>query len=75
VCLAKSLLARAIEESVLGRIREAQPGIFERSEWEQMDRARQVEAIQVTIERAGYDGAARQVSLRFHPLVGPEARA
>jgi site-specific DNA recombinase len=74
VCPTKSLPARAIEESVLGRIRAAQHGIFERSEWEQMDRARQVEAIQATIERVGYDGAARQVSLRFHPLVGPEVR-
>ena len=32
-----------------------------------MDRARQVEAIQAIVERIGYDGAARQISIRFHP--------
>src|SRR5712691_8355614 len=77
-CPGKSLPARAIEESVLGRIREAQPGIFDPPEWEQMDRTRQVEAVQAVIERIGYDGAARQISIRFHePAVtaGGEARA
>jgi site-specific DNA recombinase len=66
VCPAKSLSARAIEESVLGRIREAHHGVFDRSEWEQMDRAQNVEAIQAVVERVGYDGTARQVSIRFH---------
>ena len=66
VCPGKSLPAGAIEESVLGRIREAQPEIFGPSEWEQMDRTRQVEAIQAIVERIGYDGTARQISIRFH---------
>ena len=44
-----------------------------------MDRARQVEALQAMIERIGYDGAARQISIRFHPAAitpaaGEEAR-
>jgi hypothetical protein len=30
-----------------------------------MDRTRQVEAIQTTVERIGYDGATRQISIRF----------
>ena len=65
VCPAKSLPARAIEESVLKRLREAQPAGFGASEWEQMDRARQVEIIRALVERVGYDGAARQVSIRL----------
>jgi site-specific DNA recombinase len=65
VCPAKSLPARAIEESVLKRLREAQPAGFGASEWEQMDRARQVEVIRALVERVGYDGAARQVSIRL----------
>ena len=32
-----------------------------------MDRTRQVEAIQAIVERVGYDGAARKISIRFHP--------
>jgi site-specific DNA recombinase len=65
-CPAKSLPAQAIEESVLERVREAQPGIFDPSPWEQMARAQQVEAMQTIIERIGYDGVARQISIRFH---------
>jgi site-specific DNA recombinase len=67
VCPAKSLRAGAIEESVLGRIREARREICDPSEWEKMDRTGQVEAIQAIVERIGYDGAARQISIRFHP--------
>jgi site-specific DNA recombinase len=37
VCPSKSLPARAIEESVLKRLREAQPALFGAAEWEQMD--------------------------------------
>jgi len=66
-CPAKSLPAHAIEESVLGRIREAQRGVFDSPEWEQIDRTRQVEAIQAIVERIGYDGTTRQISIRFHP--------
>ena len=65
-CPGKSLPARAIEQSVLGRIREAQRGIFDPSEWEKMDRTRQVEAVQAIVERIGYDGTARQISIKFH---------
>lgn len=78
MCPAKSLPARGIEESVLGQIRQAQGGIFDSSPWTQMDRTRQVEAIQAIVERIGYDGDARQISIRFHPpantAVGGEAR-
>ncbi len=65
-CPGKSLPARAIEESVLGRIREAHSGILDISEWDQLDRARQVEALQAIVERIGYNGAARQVFILFH---------
>jgi site-specific DNA recombinase len=69
VCPAKSLPARGIEESVLGRIRQAERGIPAPAEWEQMDRVRQVETIQGIVERIGYDGDARQVSIRFRPTM------
>ena len=75
VCPAKSLPARAIEESVLGKLREAARGSFDPCEWEQMDRTRQVEAVQSIVERIGYDGIARKISIRFHAAAGPEARA
>jgi site-specific DNA recombinase len=74
-CPSKSLPARAIEESVLGRIREAHPGTFDPAEWEQMERTRQVEAIQAIVERVGFDGAAREVSIRFHAAAGEEVWA
>ena len=70
-CPAKSLPARAIEESVLKRLREAQPERFGASEWDQMDRNRQVEAIQLLVERVGYDGAARQISIRLRSVPIP----
>jgi len=75
VCPAKSLSARTIEESILGRIRERSPGVLETAVWEQMNRAQQVQAIQAIVERVGYDGTAQQISIRFHPAVGPEAQA
>jgi site-specific DNA recombinase len=78
-CSGNSLPARAIEESVLRRIREAQPGPFDPSGWEQTDRARQIEAIQAAVERIGYDGIGRQISIRFHSAAitapGEEAQA
>jgi hypothetical protein len=70
-CPAKSLPARAIEESVLKRLREAQPARFGASEWDQMDRNRQVEAMQLLVERVGYNGAARQISIRFRAAPFP----
>jgi hypothetical protein len=66
VCPGKSLSAQRIEESVLGRIREAQHGNLAPGEWEQMDRTGQIEAIRSIVERIGYDGTTRQVSIRFH---------
>ena len=68
-CPAKSLPARKIEESVLGQIREAQRGLVDPPEWERMDRARQVESVQAIVERVGFDGIGRQISIRFHPPV------
>jgi hypothetical protein len=65
VCPVKSLSARRIEESVLERIREEQAGILEPAEWGQMNRARQVEALQAVVERVGYDGTSRQVTIQF----------
>jgi nitroreductase len=70
-CPGKSHPARAIEESVLKRLREAQPARFGAFEWEQMDCMRQVEAIQLFVERVGYDGAARQISIRLRPVPIP----
>ena len=67
-CPGKSLPARAIEESVLMRLREAQPALFGAAEWEQMDRTRQVEAMRSLVERVGYDGAAQQISIRFRAI-------
>jgi hypothetical protein len=79
VCPGKSLPARGIEESILGRVREAQHGSLDPSEWDRMDRTRQVEAIQAIVERIGYDGTARQISIRFRqPAISAaaeEARA
>ncbi len=78
VCPSKSLPARGIEKSVLGRIREARRGLSDSAKWEQMDRTRQVEEIQAVVERIGYDGAARQISIRFHPAAitaGAEVQA
>ena len=73
VCPAKSLPALAIEESVLGRAREVHGGIAEGAEWEKMDRTVQLETIQARIERIGYDGTSRQVSIRFRQLEIPAA--
>jgi site-specific DNA recombinase len=66
VCPGKSLPARAIEESVLKRLQEARPALFGASQWEHLDRTRQVEMIQTLIARVGYDGAGRQIAVRFH---------
>jgi site-specific DNA recombinase len=78
VCPAKSLPAHGIEESVLAQIRKAQREIPDPAVWEQMDRTRQVEAMQAIVERVGYDGVARQIFIRFHPpaiTTGQEAEA
>ena len=51
---------------MLGRIREEQRDIFDAAAWAQLDRTRQVEAMRGLVERIGYDGAARQICIRFH---------
>ncbi|MGB9459109.1 MAG: recombinase family protein [Bryobacteraceae bacterium] len=75
-CPSKSLPAQAIEESVLGRVRE---GMDQTTPWEEMDRERQREAIGAAVERIGYNGTTRQISIRFRisevDTVGQEARA
>jgi site-specific DNA recombinase len=63
-CPTKSLPAAKIEASVLGRIRQAR-GICDAGDWDRLDRARQLEVIQGVVERIGYDGAARRVSIRL----------
>ena len=65
---------RAIEESVVNRLREAQPALFAATEWEQMDRTRQVQVMGGLVERVGYDAAARQISIRFR-AAGKEVSA
>jgi site-specific DNA recombinase len=79
VCPAKSLPARAIEESIGGQIREAQCGMLDATEWEHMHRGQQIEIIRAIVERIGYDGTAGQVSIGFRqpamPAAGQEAQA
>jgi Recombinase zinc beta ribbon domain len=66
-CPSKSLPAHAIEESVVGRIREQQiERIASGQPWEQMDRVCQIEAIRKIVERVSYDGRVRRISIRFH---------
>jgi hypothetical protein len=75
-CPSKSLHARAIEESVLRRIQEANSGIADVADWERMDRTRQVAALHMIIDRVGYDGRSRQTSIRLRePEVGAEPEA
>ena len=66
-CPAKSLSASMIEESVVERIRAAKRGIEDPGAWQKMDRTQQVEAVLGIVERIGYDGTTRQISIRFHP--------
>jgi site-specific DNA recombinase len=77
-CPSKSLPAQAIESSVLGRIRQAQ-GVADAAPWEEMDREQQREMIEAIVERVGYNGATRQISIRFRApevaMAGQEARA
>jgi len=54
---------------VLGRIGQA-PGVADAAPWEEMDRQRQREAIGAAVERIGYNGTTRQISIRFR---APEA--
>jgi hypothetical protein len=66
VCPSKRLPAQRIEDSILGQLRLTQPAMASASAWEQLDRAGQIDTIQSLVERIGYDGITRQVSIRFH---------
>jgi site-specific DNA recombinase len=72
VCPAKSLPARAIEESVLNRIREEGAPLVDPAEWETGDRTRQIAVVHQLIERVEFDGVRQQILIRFH--AGTEAR-
>ena len=53
-------------------------GIADATTWEQMDREHQREVIEAIVERVGYNGATRQISIRFRApemAAGQEARA
>jgi site-specific DNA recombinase len=71
-CPAKSLPARAIEESIVGRLRQERGGPFETAEWDRMDRARQGETLRAAVESIGYDAIGGRISIRFRE--GAEAR-
>lgn len=74
-CPSKSLPAQAIEDSVLGRVRQAQAAGADATVWGQMDRGQQQETINTLVEHVGYNGATRQVSIRFRaPKVHVEGR-
>lgn len=64
-CPSKSLPAQRLEESVLGRLREAQGGGWEVSAWEQLDRIQQMGALRAAVERIGYEGQQQRVSIQF----------
>jgi site-specific DNA recombinase len=66
VCPSKRLPAQRIEDSILGQLRLTQPAMTNVAEWEQLDRNLQIETIQSLVERIGYNGITRQVSIRFH---------
>jgi site-specific DNA recombinase len=65
-CPSKSLQAQAIEDSVIRRVKDAQPAQFVETEWQQTDRSSQLAKIHSIVERVGYDAAAQQISIRFH---------
>lgn len=65
VCPSKSLPARQIEDSVITQITAKQ---LAPAAWERLDPAQRVAEIQTLVERIGFDGVTRQVSIRFHPL-------
>jgi site-specific DNA recombinase len=73
-CPTKSLPAHAIEGSVLSRMRESRQEALEPGEWDQMDRARQIDAVQAIVERIGFDGTARTISIRFRSMPEVEVR-
>jgi site-specific DNA recombinase len=75
VCPAKRLPAQMIEDSIVGQLRMMQPAMASPAEWEQLDRIGQNQKIQAIVERIGYEGASRKVSIRLHAdATGAEAR-
>ena len=64
-CPSKSLPAAAIEESVVGRIRQARPELYAEREWGEMEKQRQVEVIQASVARIDFDGVTRTVTIQF----------
>ncbi|MFY9725062.1 MAG: recombinase family protein [Bryobacteraceae bacterium] len=75
-CPSKSLPAQAIEESVLGRIRQTE-GVADAALWAETDRSRQIAVMQARVERVSYNGTTRQISIRFREaaVAAQEARA
>ena len=59
---------RAIEESVLGRIRDAQPGMFDSFGVTADKTYRQVDVIQSTVERIGMTAPPGKSPSGFMPL-------
>ena len=72
VCPSKSLPARQIEDSVITQITLKQ---LAPADWERMNATERVAEIQTTVERIGFNGITRQVSIRFHPLTETGARS
>jgi site-specific DNA recombinase len=75
VCPAKTLPAKAIEDSVASRLREEQGELFDPGEWQQMDRMAQLRTIQDVVKRVGYDHLKQQISITFHepePEIEPD---
>jgi hypothetical protein len=64
-CPSKSLPAQALEESVLQQIEAAITAPGWGADWSERNRTQQVELLQAVVERIGYDGTTRQVSIRF----------
>jgi site-specific DNA recombinase len=65
LCPSKSLPAQAIEESVLGRVRQADAADADEFAWPQMDRAEQRRKLAAMVERVGFNGITRQITIRF----------
>ncbi len=78
-CLGRTLPAPAIDQSVLARVREAHPEFPTGSEWDRLDRSEQLRAVQAVVERIGFDGVSKRISIRFRAdsveTVGQEVRA
>jgi hypothetical protein len=40
--------------------------MLDASEWDKLDRIRQIGKLQAMVERIGYDGRAKEISIRLH---------